>query len=239
MPQRTRRAEADRGDGMKKSIWTQLFRAKACSGWAALTALLVLLGGCATSGNVPPPPPEVAQGPAVLRFEDGRSGFVIHETARMDAAARRDFEQAVAAFLAEDFERAIELLDGVVDGSPGVSAPYIDLAMAYRKIERPELAEEQLNTALELIPGHPLASHEYGLLLREAGRFVEARKVYRQALQRFPEYLPLRRNLGILCDLYLNDTQCALEQFQAYGAAQPDDDEIRLWISELQLRSGR
>ena len=157
----------------------------------------------------------------------------------MDASAHRDFERAVARFNEEDYETAIELLDRVIVLAPGVCAPYIDLAMAYRKIDRPELAEDNLKSALELVPGHPVASQEYGLLLRGAGRFEEAREIYSQSLKEFPEYLPVRRNLGILCDLYLNDPECALEQYELFDKSKPEDDQVGLWLSELRLRLGR
>ena len=228
---------------MNMSISQLLLRwvMNAHAGAIFLVVMLVLLSGCAVK-KMPEPVvdlPDVAQGPSVMHFEDGRRGFVLNEVATLDAAARRDFEQAVASFGEEDYETAIELFDRVVESSPGVSAPYIDLAMAYRKIDRPELAEEYLKNALGLIAGHPVASQEYGLLLRGAGRFVEAREIYEQSLKEFPEYLPVRRNLGILCDLFLNDWECALEQYDLYGASSPEDEQVQLWISELRLRLGQ
>ena len=87
--------------------------------------------------------------------------------------------------------------------------------------------------------GHPLASHEYGLLLRRAGRFTEARAVYEESLGRFPEYYPLRRNLGVLCDLYLNDPECAFREYELYLEAQPEDETVKLWLAEVQARSGQ
>ena len=84
-----------------------------------------------------------------------------------------------------------------------------------------------------------MASNEYGLLLRKAGRFAEARTVYEQALATFPDYHPIRRNLGILCDLYLNDLGCAREQYEIYSAAVPGDEQVKMWIADLGARMGR
>ena len=55
----------------------------------------------------------------------------------------------------------------------------------------------------------------------------------------FPDYLPARRNLGILCDLYLNDPACALKQFEIYSEAMPGDAQVKIWIAELRMRLGR
>ena len=110
--------------------------------------------------------------------------------------------------------------------------------MAYRKTGKREEAEQHLKTALEMVPGHPVAGNEYGLLLRESGRFAEARQVYEQILETFPEYLPVRRNLGVLCDLYLNDVQCAVGQFELYSQARPQDELVKTWLSELRIRVG-
>ena len=84
----------------------------------------------------------------------------------MDERSRRDFHRAVSMLENEDYGRAIDLLEKIIEQSPGVTAPYINIAIAYQRIGKPEQAEEHLKTALDLFPGHPVACNEYGLLYR-------------------------------------------------------------------------
>jgi tetratricopeptide (TPR) repeat protein len=208
----------------------------------ALIILLLFVAGCAaTKPSIKEPIAE--QKPAeekktISRLEGGRTGFVITETADISSPWRADFERAVVLIKDHKETEAISILEEIIRQSPGVTAPYIDLAMAYRHAERFEEAEELLQTALGLVPDHPVANNEYGLLLRQTGRFEEARKVYESTLLLFPEYLPVRRNLGILCELYLQDTACALEQYTTYNQAKPEDESVALWIADLNLRMG-
>ena len=214
-----------------------------CRGLAILAMALTVLAGCATGGrNLKPaddPHFDEVKGPPVARLEEGREGFLISEVSRMDEASRRDFTRAVALLHEADFTKAIEILAKLIERSPGVTAPYINIAIAYRQTGNPELAEDHLKTALEMVPGHPAASNEYGLLLRKSGRFAEARAIFEEALLRFPEYYPVHRNLGILCDLYLNDLACAVEHYEAYSHAQPEDRQVEIWIADLRARLGR
>jgi tetratricopeptide (TPR) repeat protein len=90
-----------------------------------------------------------------------------------------------------------------------------------------------------LIPDHPVACNQYGLLFRKSGRFDDARKIYEQGLAQFPDYSPLHRNLGILCDLYLNELETALQQYEIYSQAVPEDDQVKLWIADLRARLGK
>ena len=221
-------------------LWCPGARTRA--GFTVLAMALSVLAGCAVGGKVKPQNAAVtgessaAKGPTVTRLQDGREGFVITETPRMDAQSRSDFEHAVGMLKDGDYDKAIGLLGKIIGQSPGVAAPYIDIAIAYEHLDKFEQAEKNLKTALELVPDHPVAGNEYGLLLRKTGRFAEARAVYEKTLAAFPEYLPAHRNLGILCDLYLNDPACALEQYEIYSKAMPGDEQVKKWIADLHMR---
>jgi len=202
---------------------------------------LLLLSACA--GTLPPQAETEAMVASshevtetVVTFGEGRRGFVINEAHEFSAEQEAAFLEAVRLLENDEAEQAIPLLEPLVASSTAVTALYINLAKAYQQTGQMEKAEKSLQQALILIPSHPLVSHEYGLFLRKAGRFSETRAIYETALEIFPNYLPIRKNLGILCDLYLNDSDCALEQFQFYHEAKPEDQKVKLWISELKLR---
>ena len=205
-------------------------------GFVVLLMVLSILAGCATHEKVKPAP--VLQKPFVKRLDNGREGFIIKEVPKMDAASRRDFERAVAMLNEQEYGQAIALLEKVIEQSPGVTAPYIDMAIACEHIGKSEQAEEHLKTALLLFPEHPVACNEYGMLFRKTGRFAEARAIYEKALSIFPDYYPVHRNLGILCDLYLNDLACALEHYEIYSEARPEDKQVKSWIADLRARLG-
>ncbi len=214
-----------------KFIFEPLFPCARTSFVFGLGLILVLLSACASTGR--------RSTATVTRLNDGRQGFVIHETPVMDSGSRADFDRAVGMMNEGKNDAAIDLLTRVIYRSPGVTAPHIDIAMAYMRTGKTELAEQHFKAALALVPSHPVASNEYGLLLRRSGRFKEARDVYENAIDVFPEYLPARKNLGILCDLYLNDSACALRQFETYSKAMPADEQVKTWIAELRMRQGK
>lgn len=212
-----------------------------CAGRAVLAIVLSVLTGCAAVDKAQPPPappPAAAKAPGVEKLRDGRKGFVITEIPRVDDASRADFDRAVVLLNEKAYDQAIDLLEKVIAQSPGVTAPYIDIAIAYQHLGKTEQAEEHLKTALRIFPGHPVASNEYGLLCRRNGRFAEARELYEKAVAHFPEYYPLHKNLGILCDLYLNDFSCALTQYKIYSDAVPEDEQAAFWIADLNNRMG-
>jgi tetratricopeptide (TPR) repeat protein len=218
------------------------------AGYLLLGIGLSLVAGCATAGKakVEPakaapvaaaqPSPSLPAGPSVAHFTDGREGFSIKEPSAMDAQLRADFEQASVMIKDARYDKAIELLEKVIAQSPEMTAPHINVAIAYRQINKPDEAELHLIKALEMIPGHPVASNEYGLLLRKAGRFAESRLIYEKALTAFPEYHPIHKNLAILCDLYLKDLACAIEHYEIYSQAMPKDPQAKLWLADLQTR---
>jgi Tfp pilus assembly protein PilF len=209
-------------------------------GGVILAAVLPVLSGCATKGAVVPE--QVVQStpanrqPAVEQLADGRKGFVITEVSQLNDAARRHFQRAVTMLKNKEYEQAAGLLEKVIEQSPGVTAPYINIAIAYRHLDNLKQAEMHLKAALNLMPTHPVACNEYGMLYRKTGRFNEARAMYEKALDRFPDYYPVHRNLAILCDLYLDDLDCALEHYEIYGRTVPEDGQVQMWITDLRNR---
>jgi tetratricopeptide (TPR) repeat protein len=197
--------------------------------------VILCLGGCMGVSPIPTSDGTGYQARSVTK----KNGFTVSEDASVDADAKEDFHAAISALKAGETEKGIELLEKVVKTSPKASAPYINLAMAYAGTNRFDRAEENLKKAIELNPDHPVANNEYGLLYRKTGRFAEARAMYEKVLAQYPGFQPARKNLGVLCDMYLQDLECALKNYRVYNAAVPDDKPVTIWIADLERRLGQ
>ncbi|WP_346837326.1 tetratricopeptide repeat protein [Microbulbifer sp. SAOS-129_SWC] len=156
----------------------------------------------------------------------------------VSGSVNRDFERSLEFLKGEQYPEAIELLQEVIKREKRLPAPYVNLGIAYKKSGNEKNAEEAFLHALEVAPNHAVAANELAVLYREQGRFAEARKLYTGALAENPDYLPLVKNLGILCDLYLQDVPCALAQFQHYLELEPDDKDVTIWVADLKRRHG-
>ena len=78
---------------------------------------------------------------------------------------------------------------------------------------------------------------EYGLTLRQAGKFAEARAAYERAIEANPSYAPAHRNLGVLLDLFLDDPVTAQTEFETYKTLTGEDKPVSGWIAELRARN--
>ena len=196
---------------------------------ALILATAWIVSACGTSGATRPAPIQV----------HGDAGFTITERARVSGSARGDFEDALRLLEQEQYEKGIALLVEVTEAAPELTAPHIDLGIAYRLVGNLERAEQSLARAIELDPRHPAAHNEMGIVYRRTGRFAEARRSYQTALAEYPSFHFARRNLAILCDVYLADPACALEHYELYSRSVPDDEAAAMWIADLRARSGR
>ncbi len=188
-----------------------------------LAGLFLMLQGCATE-----------QAKKIAPKTKTASKLVV-----VTPEARADFEAAMHFIQSEEFEKAIELLKKVTQALPDNAIAHINLALVYKKLGKLKEAEESLKLALSADPDNPVADNEMALLYRKTGRFKEARQLYEKTLEKYPDFKMVHMNLGILCDIYLKDYQCALNQYVIYSSVVQDDKTVKIWIADTQNRIGK
>jgi tetratricopeptide (TPR) repeat protein len=167
--------------------------------------------------------------------------LTIVETAPISDEYREAFGKSLALLDQGERQASIESLTFLTSESPMVAASHINLGIAQHQAGNLDSAEEHLQNALALgvAARHPAALTELGIVYRKLGRFALAKDSYEAALSAAPEYHFARRNLGILCDLYLADTDCAMREYETYRTARPDDEEVAIWIADVSNRMAR
>jgi Flp pilus assembly protein TadD len=164
------------------------------------------------------------------------TGFTITEQVRIDGDARLEYERALTLLRQERYAEGIAILVAVIEMAPEVTAPYVDLGIAYERSGDAERARETLEKAALLSPDHPIVQNELGILYRRNGQFADARASYEKALTVFPDFHYARRNLAVLCDLYLADLECALQHYTSYLDSVGEDSEVEIWIADIRNR---
>lgn len=192
-----------------------------------LMTVAVICSACASS--------TVKHTPAHIEIQEA-VGFTITEEKKISNNIRQDYDQALFLLEQGRHDQGISLLETVAAAEPDLSAPHIDLGVAYHIAGDLDAAEASLQLALESNPNHPIAHNELGIVYRKTGRFAEAKRSYEAALAIYPGYHYARRNLAILCDLYLADLGCALQNYEAYMATVSSDDEALMWIKDIRYR---
>ena len=170
-----------------------------------------------------------------LRSDD----IVISEEYGIDTDLSEKFKLAVKHIDNKKYDEAIELLIDVTSNTNKHSAPYINLAIAYSETGKIKDAENTLLKAIKINPTHPVTNNELGLVYRKTGRFPKAKETYENIIKHYPQFLPARKNLGILCDLFMNDLDCAIKQYEAYLNVRPNEKEMTIWLTDLKRRAGK
>jgi Flp pilus assembly protein TadD len=172
----------------------------------------------------------------------GPSGLA-RAPASVSAGMQGDFRRALELMQAGKYAAAVPVLEGVVARNNQLPGAHINLAIASMNAEGGkeyyEKAEKSLLRAIQINPRQPVAYNQLGLLYRRTGRFDESRKAYRQAISLDSRYAMPYLNMGILCDIYLQDFTCAIEHFEKYTLLAPADAEKTAgWLADLRRRAG-
>lgn len=219
---------------MQKIPEKQLLRSAILAGIASVVV------GCSTTPTTKLSASEPGQAAEPARIEIQEAvGFTIVEDAYIEGEVRLAYDRAHELLDQGRIQDGIDVLKTVAEAAPNLSAPHIDLAIAYQREGDLAAAETQLKEALAINPLHPVALNELGIVYRRTARFAQARQSYQAALDVYPGFHYARRNLAVLCDLYLADLKCAVENYEAYMATVDSDDEAEMWLKNARFRSGQ
>jgi len=122
------------------------------------------------------------------------------------------------------------------------AGPYINLGIAYRKLDKLEEAKQSLLIATERRDGNAIAWNELGLVYRKLGQFENARDAYKKSIRKEARYGKAYLNLGILCDIYLEDLSCAQRNYKKYLDVSTDTEnnkKVAIWFADVSRRAGK
>jgi Flp pilus assembly protein TadD len=197
---------------------------------------------------VPPPPPAPANpDPPISTPADPTAkpvtGAAAAPTApafnvpKPPARANAEFTRALSLMRGADSTQAILEMQVLTQSYPDLPGPYANLGVLHRNANQLAESEAALAKATERAPWDAQTWTEYGLTLRQAGKFAESRAAYEHALKANPSYAPAHRNLGVLLDLFLDDPLAAQTELETYKTLSGEDKPVSGWLAELRARN--
>jgi cellulose synthase operon protein C len=153
------------------------------------------------------------------------------------ARANTEFTRALTLMRGADPTQAILEMQVLTQSYPDLPGPYANLGILHRNANQLAESEAALAKATERAPWDAQTWNEYGLTLRQAGKFAEARAAYERAVKANPSYAPAHRNLGVLLDLFLEDPVTAQSELETYKTLTGEDKPVSGWLAELRARN--
>ncbi len=138
--------------------------------------------------------------------------------AEASSSVRDSFSQALIFMNDEKYEEAIELLDKINEQNNRLAGVHANLGIAYGKLNQYDEARQALETAVSFNSTSPEILNEMAIAYRNSGNYSAAKESYEKILEAEPNNEQAYLNLGILCDIYMADTACALENYNSYEA---------------------
>jgi tetratricopeptide (TPR) repeat protein len=155
----------------------------------------------------------------------------------VNPATQRAFDDASRALRSGRVDEAERAYRALAQANPELGGPHANLGVIYRQAGKMKESVAELEQAVKLSPQQPIYLNQLGIAYRQQGQFAKARDAYQRAVALDPGYAAAVLNLGILYDLYLGDTQRALEQYARYLSLVPNGDAtVTKWVADLKNR---
>jgi len=210
--------------------------------------VIALLAGC---HSTPAQPPRASALPAGASSASSPAGAAAApgSAATANAAPAAD-STPIPPRAAQQYSQALQMMKSnrLTDAElelkqltvayPQFAGPQLNLGLLYLHASRLPEAEAAFKAALQTSPANAIADDELGIVERKLGKFADAEASYLRAIAAEPNYAPAHLNLGVLYDLYLEEPQKALEQFERYIEIAGENKQVAGWVIELRKRVG-
>lgn len=155
----------------------------------------------------------------------------------VNPATQRAFDDASRALRSGRVDEAERAYRALAQANPELGGPHANLGVIYRQAGKVNESVSELEQAVKLSPRQPIYLNQLGIAYRQQGQFAKSRDAYQRAVALDPGYAAAVLNLGILYDLYLGDTQRALELYARYLSLVPNGDPtVTKWVADLKNR---
>ena len=161
----------------------------------------------------------------------------LQERRAIPAEARRRFALAQVLIEKKEWQGARLELQDLAKSYPLLSGPCLNLALVNQQLGDVSEAQHWFRKSISINASNVRAYDQFGIFLREQGRFDEAETIYLQALEQWESSAETHRNIGILYDLYVGKLEEALGHYYRYQLLTGGKDrEVAAWIAELERR---
>lgn len=195
-------------------------------GCCLLIAIAIGISGCS---SVPPKPKVIDTQEAVTEKT-------------LSAELTQSFADALTLLRDEKFQQSEVMLLNITSEYPDFAGPWSNLAIAQLSLEKYDDSLMSINKSLAVDEKFCPSLSLKGIILRELGRFSEAKAAYLSAIECNPEDMISLYNLGVLSDLYLHDDASALFYYERYLVALNEtegaskDSTVESWVVGLKRR---
>jgi len=156
---------------------------------------------------------------------------------QINAEIKKVYKEVANLSRAKKYTQAINLLNNLQSKYPQLSGSDYQKARIYFEQNKLDDALKAVESSLKNNQRNYYALNLKGIILREQGRFDEAREIYLIAIEIYPPYPNSHLNLGILADIYMRDLSLALIQYREYLSLLGNNDEtVANWVLELERR---
>jgi len=156
---------------------------------------------------------------------------------QINTEIKKAYKQTANFIKQKQYPNALNLMIKIKGKYPQLSGPNYQMARIYLLQKQFEKSIAQVDASLKKNPRNYYSMSLKGVILKNQGKFEEAKLSYLKAIETFPNYSKSHLNLGVLADVYLGELSLALSEYNIYMRLTSNKDKkVANWVLEVERR---